>query len=175
MHYFAYGSNMSIARLRNRVPSAKRLGRYRLESHDLRFHKCGGDGSGKCDAFYTGNREHQVIGVLYHIDPLEKPALDRAEGLGVGYGEKQVVVVGPAGELIEANTYWAMMTDPQMKPFTWYLNHVLVGAHEVALPAPYVDRIRLIESVEDPDRERDALERAIHGYTVGLQADGLIR
>ena len=43
MHYFAYGSNMSVARLRMRTPSARKVGLFRLASHDLRFHKRGAD------------------------------------------------------------------------------------------------------------------------------------
>ena len=46
MRYFAYGSNMSIARLSERAPSAEVIGVARLRSHVLRFHKVGTDGSG---------------------------------------------------------------------------------------------------------------------------------
>jgi len=162
MHYFAYGSNMSLARLRERVPSAERLGRYALEAHELRFHKCGKDGSGKCDAFFTGKPQHRVFGVLYRIDPGEKPVLDAVEGLGVGYDEKRVLLLGPSGEPIEACTYWALKTDRLLKPFSWYLNHVLIGAQEVQVPRHYIDRISGVECIEDPDRERDAIQRAIH-------------
>ena len=87
LHYFAYGSNMSIARLRSRVPSARSLGCCRLEEHDLRFHKAGRDGSAKCDALHTGRKQDLVHGVLFRIDALERPALDMAEGLGHGYGD----------------------------------------------------------------------------------------
>jgi hypothetical protein len=55
MLYFAYGSNMSVSRLVARTPSAQPLGRCALRGHQLRFHKVGGDGSAKCDAFHTGN------------------------------------------------------------------------------------------------------------------------
>jgi gamma-glutamylcyclotransferase len=53
MYYFAYGSNMSLSRLRERVPSAEAVGCFSLNGHDLRFHKLSKDGSGKCDAFFT--------------------------------------------------------------------------------------------------------------------------
>ena len=51
MHVFAYVSYMSVARLRMWAPSAMKVGLFWLASHDLRFHKRGADGSGKCDAF----------------------------------------------------------------------------------------------------------------------------
>lgn len=42
MNYFAYGSNMSLQRLRERVPGAEYLGSYTLINHNLRFHIEGG-------------------------------------------------------------------------------------------------------------------------------------
>ncbi len=75
---------MSLQRMQQRVPSAQPLGTYFLEKYDLRFHKHGKDGSGKCDAYYTGKSFDVVIGVLYEILKSEKVVLDEAEGLGYG-------------------------------------------------------------------------------------------
>ncbi len=89
MHYFSYGSNMSIKRFMGRVPSAKKVGMGMLDRHELRFHKIGRkDGSGKCDVVETGLHEHIVYGVVFHISTHEKPVLDRVEGLHFGYEEK---------------------------------------------------------------------------------------
>ncbi|MEJ2299493.1 MAG: gamma-glutamylcyclotransferase [Woeseiaceae bacterium] len=162
LHYFAYGSNMSIARLRARVPSAEKLGCYRLHGYELRFHKAGRDGSAKCDAFHTGLDEHVIHGVLFRIDPAERPALDRAEGLGHGYTDMRVRVIGTDGGLVEAFTYQALLTDAMLRPYSWYLNHVLVGARESGLPPDYIARIEAWHCLQDHDRERDARERAIH-------------
>jgi hypothetical protein len=60
-----------------------------LPKHRLRFHKVSNDGSGKCDAQATEDSNDYVIGVLFESDN-EKPALDRKEGLGIGYNEKEV-------------------------------------------------------------------------------------
>ena len=146
MKYFAYGSNMSLARIKERVPSAHRLGAYFLEGRDLRFHKAGKDGSGKCDAFSTSGNE-RVYGALYEINPDEKPALDRAEGLGVEYSEKLVSVTNDQGETIEAFTYFALKIDDSLKPYTWYLNHVLIGARESQLPENYIQKQHFIQLV----------------------------
>jgi len=87
MKYFAYGSNMSLLRLRARVPNAERIGMFTLVEHSLRFHKWSRkDKSAKCDALFTGNPEYFVIGALFWIPREEKHPLDRAEGLGFGYG-----------------------------------------------------------------------------------------
>ena len=163
MKYFAYGSNMSIARLRERTPSAAPLGSYALKEHDLRFHKSSEDGSGKCDAFYTGDRSDVIYGVLFEIFADEKPALDRAEGLGHGYDQKNVTVLAVDGSSHESLTYIATKIDGGIRPYSWYVNNVLVGARETLLPENYIKtRISSVESIQDTNRERDAEQRAIY-------------
>ncbi len=161
MNYFAYGSNMSLARLRQRVPSVQRLGTALLRHHDLRFHKQGRDGSGKCDAFFTGRLSDAIHGVLYHIEPEGKAVLDRIEGLGAGYDEKRIELVHEGGAL-EAVTYVATHIGNDLQPFEWYLEHVLVGAREAQLPGHYVDELARTAAASDPDPLRHHREMAIH-------------
>jgi len=153
---------MSIARLKDRVPSATRLGCYSLREHNLRFHKSSKDGSGKCDAYYTGNSDDCVIGALFEIDPNEKSVLDKAESLGCGYEEKTVRILGLNNDEIEAKTYYATKIDKSLKPYSWYLNHVLVGAKETHLPQEYIEKIEATESTQDLDKGRDAKQRAMY-------------
>ncbi len=163
MKYFAYGSNMSVTRLRQRVPSAVALGCYSLAGHQLKFHKACEDGSGKCDAFFTGNAEDVIYGALYEICPSEKAALDEAEGLGQGYDIKDVLVLAADGSCIESYTYSATHTNENIKPYSWYVNHVLIGARETQLPDSYITiNISVVESIEDNDRSRDEQQRAMH-------------
>lgn len=152
---------MSLARLQQRVPNASVIGRYFLEGHDLRCHKAGQDGSAKCDAFYTG-RGDRIYGVLFDIAISEKPVLDRAEGLGAGYDEKTVLLHNEQGHRVTALTYYALQIDPSLKPFGWYVNHLLIGAREANLPAAYIQRIMAFECVEDPDAGRHSRESSIH-------------
>tara|TARA_R110002073_G_scaffold44540_1_gene123402 strand:+ start:9674 stop:10168 length:495 start_codon:yes stop_codon:yes gene_type:complete len=163
MHYFAYGSNMSLSRLRERAPSAEALGCFALNGHDLRFHKSGKDGSAKCDAYFTADTGDVIYGVLFKIDPGEKHVLDKAEGLGHGYDEKDVTVTAHDGSWITATTYVATEISDNLKPYSWYLKHVLVGAREASLPSDYIRlKITSVEAVEDSDKERDSKQRAIH-------------
>lgn len=163
MKYFAYGSNMSIVRLKQRVPSAKKVGIVTLKNHQLRFNMSGNDTSGKCDAFETDSSEDLVIGALFDIDDNEKPILDRAESLGSGYSEKSVMVQDSSGEIFEALIYCAIRIDASLKPFSWYINHVIVGAKETKLPADYIAVIESVECIEDQNIEREAKERAMYG------------
>lgn len=164
MKYFAYGSNMSLPRLRKRAPSSERVGVFTLAEHVLKFHKVSKkDGSGKCDAHFTGNPDDFVVGALFEISDNERVALDKAEGLGCGYQDKIVQVSDDQGKIIEAVTYYATDTDSSLKPYSWYLYHVVYGAKETGVPAAYLKAIESTQSIEDLDKSRDAKERAIYG------------
>ena len=162
MLYFAYGSNMSLRRLRARVPSAQRFKVATLHAHRLAFHKIGTDGSAKCDISPCTHGQATVFGVLYTMAARHRAALDRAEGLGNGYEVKQLDVVALDGERVSAFSYYATAVDDALQPFDWYLRHVLHGARENALPADYTARIAAIATVRDPDPERARRELAIH-------------
>jgi len=162
MKYFAYGSNMSLARLQDRVPSAQRLGMFCLRKHQLAFHKSSKDGSGKCDAYFTDDTEHSIFGALFEINEKEKKDLDRAEGLGYGYDQKLVQVEDVDGKVLEATTYIATKIDGTLLPYSWYLNHVVVGAKEIDVPASYLDKILSVKTIEDTDKERDREQREMY-------------
>ncbi len=162
MHYFAYGSNMSLRRLRARVPSAVKLDNATLFGHQLKFHKSSQDGSAKCDAHETLDPAHRVLGVVFEIAATDKPELDLKEGLGRGYTVKNVQVTLTGGRLIEAYTYAATLIDAGLKPYHWYKEHVVRGALENQLTAAYIQSIEALESIADPDRERHAAELLIY-------------
>lgn len=153
MNYFAYGSNMLQARLMKRVHSAKSLGSAKLLGHRLEWHKRSKDGSGKCDIVETGIQTDIVHGVLYNIDPYEKPELDRAEGLGEGYDQK-CVEVRQKGRTKKAITYFVPHVDSRLKPYHWYKAFVVAGAREHDLPKAYVDALEGVKSVQDLDTTR---------------------
>ncbi len=163
--YFAYGSNMSTARLRERVPSCKPLGIATLPGHELRFHKRSIDESGKCNAFASGN-DKSVIGVLFSFDPAERAKLDKTEGVGSGYEHVMVTVINDKGRRRKVLTYLATPDhiDDSLKPYGWYKDFVLAGGREYGLPPKYIaECIESVEAVEDPDKERDKRQRATLG------------
>ena len=103
--YFAYGSNMLTRRLRapDRAPSAVAVTRGYVTARRLTFHKPGRDGSGKCDAQASTDHEDRVYGVVFQVALRDKPALDRAEGLGNGYHEEILEVITSA-RILSAQT-----------------------------------------------------------------------
>ncbi len=154
-HYFAYGSNLLSARLKQRTPSARVVAPAVLEGHALRWHKAGSDGSGKCDVVPVVEAGQRVIGVVYEIALSEKPLLDAAEDLGVGYAEREVVVqVG--GRPLSAWLYCALKIDPRAVPFDWYKALVLGGAREHGLEPGYIRMLEAVRAKPDGDLQRSA-------------------
>lgn len=164
---FAYGSNLLLRRLRERVPSARVLGRAQLPGHALRWHKRSRDGSTKCDV--VAQIGSVVWGVVVAIPAAEKPVLDAAEGLGAGYAEHVVEVVPvepapadptPSATTIACRAYVATDVDPIGLPYAWYRALVVAGAREHGLPASYIAALEAQPVQDDPDLARDARHRA---------------
>ena len=146
---------MHPQRIRRRVASAEPVAKGYVSGRRLAFHKCGADGSGKADAAYTGRASDCVWGVVYSLSEDDKPVLDAYEFLGVGY-DSETVLVHLAEESIYASIYVARSEsiDPVLKPYSWYLRFVLLGAIEHNLPADYLQRLDEVEAELDEDRER---------------------
>lgn len=160
--YFAYGSNMLTARLRARMPSCEPIGTATLPGHALKFHKRSKDGSGKCNALATDDRD-SVVGVLFSFDPANREKLDRAEGVGNGYNHAMVTVINEEGRRRKVLTYLADAEhiDDSLKPYAWYKELVLAGAGEHDLPIDYVTAcITPVEAIDDSNAARSTRERS---------------
>lgn len=161
MLYFAYGSNMSLKRLQQRVPGTQFVSVAALLNYQFRFHKKGQDGSAKADALFTGNREDCVYGALYKIPEHELLRLDQIEDCGIGY-ERKEVRVNSGDKSYSAWIYCALHIDRSLKPYAWYHRHVIVGAEELSLPSEYIQHIKGLSCCEDPDSDRASRESSIY-------------
>jgi gamma-glutamylcyclotransferase (GGCT)/AIG2-like uncharacterized protein YtfP len=162
MKYFAYGSNMSTPRLRERVRSCEFVTSAKLLGYQLRFHKQSNDKSSKCNALYTGVDTDIIWGVVFNISAEDKKTLDKVEGLGSGYNEKMVDLITPTRENLKAITYYADKATivEGLSPYTWYKDLVLNGAAEHGLPADYITlSIEAVTAIQDPDADRDKRNR----------------
>ncbi len=110
MRNFAYGSNKREGGLKERVPDAEFLHVARLPGHDLRFHKRSRDGSGKCDAFQTGDPEDEVWGLIVDVPDDQRPSLDAAEGLNSGSRAESVAVFASDGQPKDVVVYRRRLT-----------------------------------------------------------------
>lgn len=165
VYVFAYGSNLSTARLVDRVGRVEVVGAGTLQEHDLRFHKRSKDGSTKANAFFTGASEHRVLGAVYALGPAAKRELDAFEGLGSQYTEARLAIEVATVGSVSAVVYRARADriDVDGRPYDWYRDHVLVGAREHGLPEHYVAEIESVPTVRDPDEERRRREYAVSG------------
>jgi hypothetical protein len=143
--YFAYGSNLTWARLRERVPSSTPLGVARLEQHRLTWDKPGADGSGKANI--TPAADSVVWGVVYRLEPDEWPRLDACEP---GYA-RTTIEVRLARECVPCTTYRAPGRIDTQLPFDWYHELVIGGARAHGLPESYV---RALETIATQSKAR---------------------
>ena len=161
LHYFAYGSNLHPVRLSRRVPSARLAGITTLAKYTLRFHKRGKGDSGKCNAFYTGQQEHHVLGAVYEIAAEEKPILDDYEGPGY---EVNFLTVNRADGPLDVFSYIATEThiDEELQPFTWYRELVHLGARYHGFADSYFNACLAVNALPDPNVARhERYERLI--------------
>ena len=142
--YFAYGSNLLSARMRERVPSAAARGPARLSGWRLTTDKRGKDGTGKANL----RREPAaaVWGVVWAIDPAEWPQLDRLEG---GYARVEVEVETPAGTRLRAATYASDRLTAAPVLDRGYKRAIVDGAREHGLPEAWIAALEALPQIED--------------------------
>lgn len=145
--YFAYGSNLKVSRMRERVASARAVGPARLPGRSLRFDKCGRDGSAKAN--FVEDDGASVWGALYEIDAAHWADLDEQEW---GYARVTVEVETSGGARIAAQTYLAVGPAADGPAFDWYLRLIVEGAREHGLPAAYVEYLERVPARPDPRR-----------------------
>jgi len=155
MLYFAYGSNMWQPRIEERLGACRRVTPAWIDGYALRFHKDGRDGSGKCNALFTGRPEDRLWGVVFDISASQKRRLDVFEGRD--YHAVDVAAQHDAGAL-DVYLYVARRSaiDALSRPFEWYKALVLHGARVNQFPEAYLAAIERVPATEDPDRERHA-------------------
>ena len=148
--YFAYGSNLKLARLRGRVPSAQVVTTARLHGYRLALDKRGSDGSGKANLCREpGSR---VWGVVYGFGLQDWAALDACEP-----GYERIAVGVEAGERrLRAETYVALRLTREPVAFDWYKRLILEGAREHGLPDEWLERLERLPQRPDPRSRKEA-------------------
>lgn len=144
--YFAYGSNLVLDRLRERVHVVDALGAARLDGHRLVCDKAGRDGSAKANLVVDPG-DH-VWGALYRLEAQRMQRLDRFEG---GY-QRCEVRVEARGEVHRALTYRSERRTADPVPFDWYRQLILEGARDHGLPADWLVRLEALPCRPDPAR-----------------------
>ena len=142
VRYFAYGSNMSSARLRRRVPDLSPGVVARLPSYRRTFDKSGTYG-GKTNMRKTEDAHDLVPGVVFNVTPAQLAVIAEYE---VGYESESIKVTLTDGEEVDAVTFVATETKDGLRPTQRYLRHLLVGAREHVLTAAEIQAIEITET-----------------------------
>lgn len=137
--YFAYGSNMgrgTFVERRGMRPLDTR--RAYLDGHRLCFDLPIGPGE-RGVANLVAESGSRTWGVIYRLSAAACDFLDRTEGVDRGlYRRIAIDVVVDDGSRVTAFAYLGEGRDALRKPSARYLNLLLAGARELALPADYV-------------------------------------
>jgi gamma-glutamylcyclotransferase len=133
-YYFAYGSNMSTERLKDRIGDCKVISGAILSNHDLLFNKySNSDGTGKANISYS--KEKSVHGVVYKLAKEQLDRLDLFEGAKLSpphYTRENMEVQLYDGSKVEVITYVAHQnfTREGLVPSQEYLDWILNGLKE---------------------------------------------
>ena len=155
IYYFAYGSNLHPVRLQDRVPSAKLICTVQLKNHILKFNKKSHDGSAKCNLVNTGKTSDFIHGAIYQLSAEHKEILDKFEGKGFGYIDKQIELKFEHKKY-NCFSYFAQQEYivDDLRPYHWYKQLVTLGASFLKFPASYTSSINAISSCDDPEVNR---------------------
>jgi cation transport regulator ChaC len=137
-NYFAYGSNMSRARLEERTGGVIHRGRALLAGYVHRFDHQGRDGTAKGNIAVAA--DETVHGVLYQLSGAQEKLLAPFEG-GYKIIMVELQLLTPA-RTESAFTYISVRSSRGLSPLTSYLEHYLSGMVENDFPEAYVETIR---------------------------------
>lgn len=151
--YFAYGSNMNVARLVEArlkpkgVAMGARVG-GRLDGWRLTFDKAARDPKGAGAGNIVVAPGEAVHGTLNAMPAAGLEVLDFYEGVVGGHYERRTVPVVRAdtGATVEAVTYVALKTGAGLKPTREYLGHLLAGRD--LLPLDYFERLKATPTLD---------------------------
>lgn len=146
--YFAYGSNLDGAQMRERCPSARPCFRARLAHHRIDFtHFSSKWLGGAADVLpHFGD---SVWGFVYELDPEDILRLDRFEG---GYERVQLAVEDDDGHPHQVLSY-TVRRKLSFLPTRAYLEKMISWGENWELPADYLERLRQIQPLH-PDFSR---------------------
>ena len=128
-HYFAYGSNMNPARVRQRKMSFESADSGHLFDYSLRFNKRSLKYPGAAAANVMAVVKGVTEGVVYRlVDPVQIEMMDPYEGYPVRYRRTALPIVTKAG-VVDAWVYTANedYVAEALATAQWYLNHLLAG------------------------------------------------
>jgi len=172
LYYFAYGSNMLTARIRNRCPSVVKRTIASASGFTVGFTKHSiVDQSGKAALLRAEPAQPAAIGVVYEISAADLLVLDAEEGPGYERHDDFRVVCLRTGETIASHTYMAKEHRNDLRPYDWYLALVIAGIVEHGIDPGYAAVLRQFRYDVDADAARDCRQTAVEELRRSGHAD----
>jgi hypothetical protein len=148
--YFAYGSNMDWAQMRDRCRSSRFVGIAVLPDHRLAFtRKSLNRSCGVADAVRDIGRK--LWGVVYEISDLDIGRLDQAEGYRPGretnsYWRRKCMIFldGDEAQPLTVSTYFGDAQPNPPLPSQTYKDLLISGARHWHLPGAYIKELQNI-------------------------------
>lgn len=150
INYFAYGSNMTEKRMRDRQVVVYSRSFAYLNGFQLCFNIPDEKYSLAGYANIIVKPEEVVEGVLYEVDQDSLFNLDKYE---IGFERSDVTVFDKRNQPIEAVTYisWRSQNAPELLPSSWYMDYLLGGCD--LLSKEYIQILKAYETI--PGDEED--------------------
>jgi gamma-glutamylcyclotransferase len=155
MLYFAYGSNLDWAQMRERCPSSCFIAVAKLENHRLAFTRYSDSRSGGV-ADLLSEEGHDAWGVVYEIDERDIGRLDKCEGFRPGRQrqknyyvreERHVYQDGNTHMPFLVSLYFAVpQTGGPFPPHPNYKRLIVDGAKYWHLPEHYIVKLEAIKT-----------------------------
>ena len=138
--YVAYGSNLDVAQMAWRCPSAKKLGSGMLEGWELIYRR---SYSGAYATIRKAPGKYVPVG-LWKISAQNERALDRYEGYPSFYQKYDVDALVSGGKTVTGMVYIMRPDAVPGYPTEWYIDTIYRGYQDFDLDARFLaDSIRL--------------------------------
>lgn len=116
--YFAYGSNLSIDRIKDRIGYFHEYKKVTLKHYAMKFNKIGQDGTAKANIEYE--KDCEIHGFCYQIDYEQFKYL--ADKYEKGYIYRDYAVNDEDGNLILAKSFYSIIINNSLPPSSEYLD-----------------------------------------------------
>lgn len=143
--YFAYGSNMDLALMKQRCPASELIDIGKLIGYRLDFtHYSSGWESGVADI--VSDNEYEVWGLVYQLSKSDLDSLDRHEGYPDIYNRFKTVII--TRNNIKANVWvYSVVTKGNFKPTKAYLDIIKTSASIYQFPSNYIEYLNKIKTI----------------------------
>ncbi len=156
-YYFAYGSNMNLSQIRERLKNKtlQLLDIVYINNMKLIFPKFSLKKKGGVASFDSSMND-KLWGVIFEVTDDDILKLDYWEGTSQEqfpkYKRESILVTNMAGTTYSAITYrvysndFSLMTEDMFLPYVNYMTTIIEGAKECNLPLEYIEKLKLIKT-----------------------------